>query len=74
MTILYVCSYTRDNIRTHVKLDQYLLFLSKFMSHNLYKNFMDTGVKLTTQIQLVPRSRMGGAIPPISNKSSWRGA
>jgi hypothetical protein len=32
------------------------------------------GVKLTTHLHLVPRSRMHGAIPPLPNTSSWRGA
>jgi hypothetical protein len=32
------------------------------------------GVKLTTHLHLVPRSRIHGAIPPLSNTSSWRGA
>jgi hypothetical protein len=31
------------------------------------------GVKLTTHLLLVPRSRMRGAIPPPPNTSSWRG-
>jgi hypothetical protein len=31
-------------------------------------------VKLTTDLHLVPRSRMRGAIPPFPNTSSWRGA
>jgi hypothetical protein len=31
-------------------------------------------VKLTTHLHLVPRSRMRGAIPPLPNTSSWRGA
>jgi hypothetical protein len=31
------------------------------------------GVKLTTHLHLVPRSRMRGAIPPLPNKPSWRG-
>jgi len=32
------------------------------------------GVKLTTYLHLVPRSRMHVAIPPLRNTSSWRGA
>jgi hypothetical protein len=32
------------------------------------------GVKLTTHLHLVPRPRMYGAIPPLPNTSSWRGA
>jgi hypothetical protein len=32
------------------------------------------GVKLNTHLHLVPRSRMRGAIPPLPNKPSWRGA
>jgi hypothetical protein len=31
-------------------------------------------VKLTTHLHLVPSSRMRGAIPPLSNMPSWRGA
>jgi len=31
-------------------------------------------VKLATHIHLVPRSRMRGAIPPLSTTPSWRGA
>jgi len=30
------------------------------------------GVKLTTHLQLLPRLRMCGAIPPTPNTSSWR--
>jgi hypothetical protein len=32
------------------------------------------GVRLTTHLQLVPRPRMCGAIPPLSNTPSRRGA
>jgi hypothetical protein len=32
------------------------------------------GVKLTTHLHLVPRSRMRGTIPPLPSTSSWRGA
>jgi hypothetical protein len=32
------------------------------------------GVKLTAHLHLVPRSRMRGAIPPLPNTPSWRGA
>jgi len=32
------------------------------------------GVKLTTHVYLVPRSRMCGAIPPLPSMHSWRGA
>jgi hypothetical protein len=32
------------------------------------------GVKLTTYLHLVPRSRMHGAILPLSNTPSWRDA
>jgi hypothetical protein len=32
------------------------------------------GMKLTTHLHLVQRSRMRGAIPPLPNTSSWRGA
>jgi len=31
-------------------------------------------VKLTSYLDLVPRSRMRGAIPPIPNMPSWRDA
>jgi len=31
-------------------------------------------VKLTTHFHLVPRLRIHGAIPPLPNTSSWRGA
>jgi hypothetical protein len=31
------------------------------------------GVKLTTHLHLVPRSRMRGAIPPLPHTPSWRG-
>jgi hypothetical protein len=32
------------------------------------------GMKLTTHLHLVSRSRMRGAIPPLPNTPSWRGA
>jgi hypothetical protein len=32
------------------------------------------GVKLTTHLQLVPRSRICGSIHPLPHTSSWRGA
>jgi hypothetical protein len=32
------------------------------------------GVKLTTHLRLMPRSRMHGAISTLPNTSSWRGA
>jgi hypothetical protein len=32
------------------------------------------GLKLTTHLHLVPRSRMRGAIPPLPNTPPWRGA
>jgi hypothetical protein len=32
------------------------------------------GMKLTTQLQLVPMSRKRGAIPPLPHMYSWRGA
>jgi len=31
------------------------------------------GVKLTTNLHLVPRLKMCGAIPPFPHTSSWRG-
>jgi hypothetical protein len=31
-------------------------------------------VKLTSDLHLVPRSRIRGAIPPLPNTPSWRGA
>jgi hypothetical protein len=32
------------------------------------------GMKLTTHLHLVPRSRMHGAIPPLPNTPPWHGA
>jgi hypothetical protein len=32
------------------------------------------GVKLTTHLHLVPKSRMRGSIPPLPTTPSWRGA
>jgi len=32
------------------------------------------GVKLTTHLHLVSKSRILGAIPPLPNTPSWRGA
>jgi len=41
---------------------------------NSYRGWSGRGVNLTTHLHLVPRSRMHGAIPPLPNTSSWRGA
>jgi hypothetical protein len=35
---------------------------------------LSPGVKLTTHIHLVPKSRMHGTIPPPPSMSSWHGA
>jgi hypothetical protein len=40
----------------------------------LYLRQSNRGMKLTTHLHLVPRSRMRGAIPSLHNMSSWRGA
>jgi len=42
--------------------------------YNGYRGQRGRGMKLTTHLILVPRSRMRGAIPSPPNSSSWRGA
>jgi hypothetical protein len=42
--------------------------------YNGYRRLFLRGVKLTTHLQLVPRSRKCGSIPPLPHMPSWRSA